>query len=54
MKVLNDGNIACGIFLDLQNEFNNVDPSILLSKLCHYGIHGLANKWIESYLANGK
>ena len=48
MKVFDDGTFACGIFLDLQNEFNTVDPSILLSKLCHYGIYGLANKWIES------
>ena len=27
---------------------------ILLSKLCHYGIHGLANKWYEWYLAEHK
>ena len=31
-----------------------MDHSILLTKLCHYGIHGLTNKWFESYLANRK
>ena len=44
MKALDDGNFACGIFVVLQKAFNTVDHSILLSKLCHYGIHGLANK----------
>ena len=44
MKALDDGNFACGIFVVLQKAFNTVDHSILLSKLCQYGIHGLANK----------
>ena len=54
MKALDDGNFACGIFVDLHKAFDTVDHSILLSKLCHYGIHGLTNKWFESYLANRK
>ena len=54
MKALEDGNFACGISVDLQNAFDTVDYSILLSKLCHYGIRGLANKWFESYLADRK
>ena len=54
MKTLDDGNLACGIFVDLQKAFDTVDHSILLSKLCHYGICGLANKWFESYLVNHK
>ena len=54
MKALDDGNFACGIFVDLQKAFDTVDHSILLSKLYHYRIRGLANKWFESYLANCK
>ena len=54
MKALDDGNFVCGIFLDPQKAFDTVDHSILLSKLCHYRIRGLANKWFESYLANRK
>ena len=45
MKALQDNNLARGIFVDLQKAFDIVDHSILLSKLCHYGIRGLKNKW---------
>ena len=54
MKALDDGNFAWGIFVYLQKAFDTVDQSILLSKLSHYGIRGLANKWSESYSANRK
>ena len=54
MKALDDGNFACGIFIDLHKASDAVDHSILFSKLWHYGIRGLANKWFESYSANRK
>ena len=54
MKALDNDNFACGIFVDLHKAFDTVDHIILLSKLCHYGIRGLTNKWFESYLANRK
>ena len=54
MKALDDGNFAFGIFFYLQKALDTVDYSILLSKLCHYRIRGLTNKWFESYLANRK
>ena len=38
-KAINDGNIACGVFVDL----NTVDPQILLAKLNYYGICGVSN-----------
>ena len=44
MKALGHGNFACGIFVDLQEAFDTVDHSILLCKLCHYGIRGITNK----------
>ena len=42
-KNLDEGNIGCGIFVDLQKAFDTVEHDILLSKLEHYDIHGLAN-----------
>ena len=42
-----DGGIGCGIFVDLQKSFDTVEHDILLSKLEHYGILGLANEWFK-------
>ena len=53
-KNLDGGNIGCGIFVDLQKAFDTVEHDILLSKLKHYGVHGLANEWFKSYLSNRK
>ena len=51
-KVLDDGNIGCGVFVDLQKAFDTVDHQILLAKLNHYGIHGVSNDWFKSYMSN--
>ena len=42
------------VFFYLQKAFDTVDHSILLIKLCHYGIRRLINKWFELYLAKCK
>ena len=51
-KAIDDGNVGCGIFLDLQKAFDTVDHQMLLAKLNHYGIHAVSNDWFKSYLSN--
>ena len=53
-KNLDEGNIGCGIFVDLQKAFDTVEHDILLSKLEHYSVCGLANDWFQSHLTSRK
>ena len=50
-KALDDGNFACGVFVDFQKAFDTVNHEILIGKLSHYGIRGTANNWFTSYLS---
>ena len=44
--------LAFGAFVDCPKEFDNVNHNILMSKLNHYGIRGVENDWVSSYLSN--
>ena len=48
-KDLDEGKVGCGIFVDLQKTFDTVEHNVLLEKLEHYGICGIANKSFKSY-----
>jgi hypothetical protein len=43
-----------GIFLDLTKAYDVLNYRILLLKLESYGIRGVANEWIESYVSRRK
>ena len=50
IEALDSGRVAIGIFIDFSKAFDTVNHSILLDKLDHYGIRGIAKQWVDSYL----
>jgi hypothetical protein len=52
LEVLNANLVVGGIFCDLKKAFDCVNHSILLLKMEFYGIKGISNRLIKSYLSN--
>jgi hypothetical protein len=50
LSSLDKKKIVGGLFFDLQKAFDCVNHDILLSKLNFYGISGMANKLMKSYI----
>ena len=49
-KSIDDKLCTIGVFIDLKKAFDTIDHSLLLQKLNRYGIRGIANSWLSSYL----
>ena len=48
-KAIDEGKYPIGIFLDLFKAFDTIDHKILIRKLEHYGIGGVAKEWFEIF-----
>ena len=49
---LDNGDFTIAVLIDFRKAFDTIDHKILLDKLYHYGIRGVAHDWINSYLSD--
>ena len=53
-EACDNGQYACGIYVDFKKAFDTVNQNILLDKLAHYGVTEIGNNWFNFYLNNRK
>ena len=53
-RLLDDGELVCGIFVDLEKAFDTVLHDIFCEKLKAYGLRGKINDLLKSYLKDRK
>lgn len=54
LSSLNKKQVSLLLLIDFSKAFDMVDHRILLDKLYHYGIRGIAHSWLSSYLSGRK
>ena len=52
IKAIDGKQYSCGVFLDFSKAFDTVNHDLLIEKIEHYGIRGIASEWFKSYLSN--
>ena len=53
-KACDNGQHACGVYVDFKKAFDTVNRNILMDKIVHYGVRGTKNNWYKTYLTNRK
>ena len=51
-SAMDSSQFSIGVFVDLPKAFDTLNHKLLLTKLNHYGIRGIALDWFKSYLTN--
>ena len=53
-EACDNGQYACGIYVDFKKVFDTVNHNILPHKLAHYGVRRIENNWFKTFLTNRK